>query len=257
MTQQGDRYDYEPGAIIPGHVYRVVQPLGQGGMGTVYLVEDTTIGKHYALKTINREFADRIDMAARMRKEARALVSLRHPNIVDVITLGQILRGDQRKGRLELRHVLDIAIDVSDALEKAHAEGFVHRDIKPDNIFLVVALEGTRAKAVVLDFGIIGLHDKEAAEDRGQFMGTPRYGAPEQVRGDCRPRAVPGREGPRQPRRRAPEPPRAATLEVRARREPGSRQSPLCGSAEGAFGPRHRRQGERKAGAPYGDKPGQ
>jgi serine/threonine-protein kinase len=205
MTQQGDRYDYEPGAIIPGHVYRVVQPLGQGGMGTVYLVEDTTIGKHYALKTINREFADRIDMAARMRKEARALVSLRHPNIVDVITLGQtgdelklvfilmeylegstlkaILRGDQRKGRLELRHVLDIAIDVSDALEKAHAEGFVHRDIKPDNIFLVVALEGTRAKAVVLDFGIIGLHDKEAAEDRGQFMGTPRYGAPEQVRG--------------------------------------------------------------------------
>ena len=204
MSQAGDKYDYEPGTLIPGSVYLVIEPLGQGGMGTVYRVEDTTIGKHYALKTINREFADRMDLAARMRKEARALVAMRHPNIVDVITLGQtadlkllfivmeylegstlkaILRSGDRRGRLDLLHVLDIAIDVADALEKAHAEGFVHRDIKPENIFVVVALEGTRAKAVVLDFGIIGQRDKEAAEDRGQFMGTPRYGAPEQVVG--------------------------------------------------------------------------
>jgi serine/threonine-protein kinase len=171
-------------------------------MGTVYLVEDTSIGKKYALKTVNREFADRIDMAARMRKEARALVALRDRNIVDVITMGQtaddlrlvfilmeylegytlksILRD---KGRLDVLHVLDIGIDVANALQKAHTEGFVHRDIKPDNIFLVVEGGGATAKAVVLDFGIIGVHDQEAVEDRGQFMFTPRYGAPEQVRG--------------------------------------------------------------------------
>jgi len=203
MSQKGDHYDYAPGVTIPGYPYLVVlAPLGQGGMGTVYLVEDTSIGKKYALKTVNREFADRIDMAARMRKEARALVALRDRNIVDVITMGQtaddlrlvfilmeylegytlksILRD---KGRLDVLHVLDIGIDVANALQKAHTEGFVHRDIKPDNIFLVVEGGGATAKAVVLDFGIIGVHDQEAVEDRGQFMFTPRYGAPEQVRG--------------------------------------------------------------------------
>jgi serine/threonine-protein kinase len=204
MSQKGDHYDYPVGTTIPGYPHLVVLAvLGQGGMGTVYLVEDTTIAKKYALKTIHRDLADQIDMAARMRKEARALVLLRHENIVDVITMGQtaddlklvfiqmeylegwtlktVLR--DKGGHLDLIHVLDIASDVARALETAHAEGFVHRDIKPDNIFLVVAQGGANAKAVVLDFGIVGIRDQEADEDRGRFMGTPRYAAPEQSRG--------------------------------------------------------------------------
>jgi serine/threonine-protein kinase len=210
MGEPGERYDYQPGEIIPGTVYRVIEPLGQGGMGTVYKVEDTTIGKIYAMKTINREYAERLDLAARMRQEARILVSLRHPNIVDVITLGQtaddlkllfivmeylegaslksVLRREGRAVQLELAHVLDIGVDVCDALEKAHTEGVVHRDIKPDNIFLVMGADGTKAKAVLLDFGIVGKRDEDAVEDRGQFFGTPRYAAPEQASGS-RPKA--------------------------------------------------------------------
>ena len=80
--------DYEPGQQIPGTVYRVHRVIGAGGMGTVYDVEDTTVGRRYVLKTLHSDLADRADLAARLSREARALAKLQHPNIVEVFTSG-------------------------------------------------------------------------------------------------------------------------------------------------------------------------
>src|SRR5271165_4204206 len=80
--------DYQPSRIIPGTVYQVVRLLGQGGMGTVYEVEDTTVGKRYVLKTLNAQLRDRKELAQRLGKEARILARLSHPNIVEVVTAG-------------------------------------------------------------------------------------------------------------------------------------------------------------------------
>src|ERR1700679_738260 len=87
--------DYPPGAHVPGTVYKVVLLLGVGGMGTVYDVEDTTIGKRYVLKTLHPQLGDREDLARRMQNEARTLARLHHPNIVEVITAG--VTGDDMK----------------------------------------------------------------------------------------------------------------------------------------------------------------
>src|SRR5580658_330253 len=80
--------DYQPNTIVPGSVYQVIRLLGQGGMGTVYEVEDTTVGKRYVLKTLNAELRDRKELAERLSKEARILARLSHPNIVEVVTAG-------------------------------------------------------------------------------------------------------------------------------------------------------------------------
>jgi serine/threonine protein kinase len=80
--------DYEPGELVPGTVYQVVRRIGMGGMGTVYDVEDTTVGKRFVLKTLHAQLGAREDLALRMRKEARTLGRLSHPNIVEVITAG-------------------------------------------------------------------------------------------------------------------------------------------------------------------------
>ncbi|MEH6246669.1 protein kinase, partial [Salmonella enterica subsp. enterica serovar Mbandaka] len=80
--------DYQPGELVPGTVYQVHRVLGAGGMGTVYDVEDTTIGKRYVLKTLHPQLGDRQDLARRMQNEARALARLQHPNIVEVFTAG-------------------------------------------------------------------------------------------------------------------------------------------------------------------------
>src|SRR5690242_3951900 len=149
------RRDFQPGDLIPGTVYQVERLIGAGGMGTVYDVEDTTIGKRYVLKTLHPQLGAREDLARRMRDEARTLAKLNHPNIVEVITAG--LTGDdlrlpffvmerlngqslrvvlEKKGQLELPHAYHIAIDLLDALDHAHDKGVIHRDVKPDNIFL-------------------------------------------------------------------------------------------------------------------------
>src|SRR5580693_9709369 len=80
--------DYPANQLIPGTVYKVIQLLGVGGMGAVYEVEDTTVGKRYVLKTLHAELRDRKEIAARINKEARVLARLSHPNIVEVVTAG-------------------------------------------------------------------------------------------------------------------------------------------------------------------------
>ena len=195
-------HDYQPGQRVPGTVYQVVRLIGAGGMGTVYDVEDTTIGKRYVLKTLHPRLGSREDLARRMRSEARTLARLHHPNIVDVITAGvttdslhlpfyvmERLSGQSlrvvldKKGRLELSHALHIGIDLLDALDHAHDKGVIHRDVKPDNIFLHRTIAGVTVTKL-LDFGIMSLLDAAPNEPPGRFMGTLRYASPEQVRGE-------------------------------------------------------------------------
>src|ERR1700686_5265662 len=137
MVQRGR--DYQPGERVPGTVYEVVRLIGAGGMGTVYDVEDTTIGKRYVLKTLHPQLGEREDLARRMQSEAPVLARLNHPNIVEVITAGvtgddlrlpyyvmERLNGQslrvvlEKKGRLELPHAYHIGIDLLDALHHAH-----------------------------------------------------------------------------------------------------------------------------------------
>lgn len=192
---------YEPGEVIPGTIYQVRRVIGAGGMGTVYDVEDTTIGKRYVVKTLHPRLGDREDLARRMQNEARTLARLHHPNIVEVITAGMTaddlrlpfyvmerLRGKSLRmvleegGKLEISQAYGIGIDLLDALDHAHDKGVVHRDVKPDNVFLHQAAGVTVTK--LLDFGIVSLLDAGEAETAGRFLGTLRYAAPEQLRGD-------------------------------------------------------------------------
>ena len=192
---------YQPGQVLPGTVYRVVRHLATGGMGSVYDVEDTTVEKRYVLKTLHPQLVSREDLARRMRDEAKSLAKLQHPNIVDVITagvtsdavkmpfyvmerlIGQNLRVVlEKKSALDLTHAYRIAIDVADALEHAHENNLVHRDVKPENIFLHRNANGTTTTKL-LDFGIVRLLDRKASHTHGKFIGTLRYASPEQITG--------------------------------------------------------------------------
>src|SRR5579872_227378 len=193
---------YQPGVQVPGTVYRVRRLIGAGGMGTVYDVEDTTIGKRYVLKTLHPQLGAREDLARRMQNEARTLARLNHPNIVEVITAGvtsddlrlpyyvmERLNGQslrlvlEKKGRLELPHAYHIGIDLLDALDHAHDKGVIHRDVKPDNIFLHRTAAGVTVTKL-LDFGIVSVFDSGKRDTAGRFVGTLRYAAPEQLRGE-------------------------------------------------------------------------
>ena len=193
--------DYQPGELVPGTVYQVERVLGAGGMGTVYDVEDTTIGKRYVLKTLHPELGARQDLARRMQAEARALARLQHPNIVEVFTAGvtgddmklpfyvmERLSGQslryvlQKRGNLDLGHAYHIAIDLLDALDHAHDKGIVHRDVKPDNIYLHRTPNGVTVTKL-LDFGIMSVLEGGRGETGGRFLGTLRYAAPEQLQG--------------------------------------------------------------------------
>ena len=195
--------DFQPGDRVPGTVYQVHRLIGAGGMGTVYDVEDTTIGKRYVLKTLHPDLGDRQDLARRMTAEARTLARLHHPNLVEVFTAG--VTGDElrlpfyvmerldgqtlrfvlaKKGQIEPSHAYHIAIDLLDALDHAHDKGVVHRDVKPDNIFLHRTPTGMTVTKL-LDFGIMSVLDSgKNGETGGRFLGTLRYAAPEQLKGD-------------------------------------------------------------------------
>jgi serine/threonine-protein kinase len=189
--------EFEPNEVIPGTRYRVLRLLGVGGMGSVYEVEHTELGKRFVLKALQSELALREDLVARLRNEQRALGRLEHPNIVTVTDAGvtreaipyfvmERLEGEtlaarlKRLARLPILEALGIAAGVLDGLAAAHEIGVVHRDIKPQNILLVA---GRRPK--ILDFGVAKvMAGGSAITARGVAVGTPRYMSPEQACGE-------------------------------------------------------------------------
>jgi serine/threonine protein kinase len=192
-----------------GH-YRILSQLGSGGMGVVYEAEDTTLGRHVALKFLPEQYSQNQASLERFLREARSASALNHPNICTIYAAEQhdntwmiameLLEGSTlasviAQGGMTTERILDIAIQVSDALDVAHAHGIVHRDIKPANIFV------TRKGVVkVLDFGLAKLAvDRHAVAQTigatagdppsyltspGMAVGTAAYMSPEQARGE-------------------------------------------------------------------------
>ena len=185
--------------------YRVVTELGSGGMGTVYFAEHTVIGRRAAIKVLNRDVSGNQEIVARFFTEAKAVNSIRHPNIVDITDFGEVdsiyfivmemLEGETLGARMESARPIDekaavhILSQVASAVGAVNEHGIVHRDLKPENIFLTNHPDYPDF-VKVLDFGVVklmGAPAEGAARTRaGAAIGTPAYMSPEQCLGDAR-----------------------------------------------------------------------
>ena len=184
--------------------YRILSPLGAGGMGDVYLAEDTKLGRKVALKLLSAEYTRSENRLRRFQQEARAASALNHPNILTIYEIGQVgdlhyiateyIEGETLRQRIagkpmDVRDALPIAVQIAGALAEAHKAGIIHRDIKPENIMV-----RSSGLVKVLDFGLAKLTEEGATSADsatltnvgtaiGTVMGTYQYMSPEQARG--------------------------------------------------------------------------
>ncbi len=179
--------------------YRIVGKLGSGGMGVVYEAEHPLIGKRVALKVIHKDLARNHEVITRFFNEARAVNQIGNDHVVDVSDFGQTEEGEyflvmevlvgesladrlERERRLPVGRALHVAAQIADGLSAAHAAGVVHRDLKPDNVFLVNKL-GDADFVKILDFGLakLMLDGGVSVTKQGVILGTPEYMSPEQA----------------------------------------------------------------------------
>lgn len=184
--------------LLPGTKYRILHPIGEGGMGTVYAAEHVDLEKVFALKILRQKHKrDQASVVEGLRREARATSKLGHPNIVSVTDFGETpdgrvffvmeyLEGQslgellEDAGKVDQDRLVSILIQVCDGLAAAHEKGVIHRDIKPDNIFLVQNRDGSET-VKLLDFGV-AVPMGSAKNKAVHIAGTPYYMSPEMIR---------------------------------------------------------------------------
>ncbi len=197
------------GQLVAGR-YRVVRQLGEGGMGQVYLAMHEAIEKEVALKILKPEYSAKEDIVTRFQQEAISASRIKHPNVLEVFDFGKVDNGcaflameflsgndlaDElvQHGYLSTKRALRILLQICRALASAHKAGVVHRDMKPDNVFLQRTADGEEIVKIV-DFGIAQLRNTNEEEAKsaptrrrltktGMIFGTPEYMAPEQAAG--------------------------------------------------------------------------
>ncbi|MBN8615103.1 MAG: serine/threonine protein kinase, partial [Deltaproteobacteria bacterium] len=186
---------------VLGDRYRLGTILGQGGMGVVYSATQVSLDRPVAIKVLQPGLAQHVDAIARFRAEAERAGRLAHPHIVQILDFGreadgsawiamELLAGQSLASRIAAgpmseAEVVRVALETLSALEAAHGASLVHRDLKPDNIFLA-SVAGIGASVKVLDFGIAKLLDADQSGKltaTGALVGTPLYMSPEQARG--------------------------------------------------------------------------
>jgi serine/threonine-protein kinase len=190
----------EPGHVFGGK-YRIEGLIGKGGMGAVYHSTHLVSGKRVAVKWMLPAASATEELAERFLREARATARIDHPNVVDIYDVGtqdgsvylvmELLRGESladrlvRDGSMDATEACAVLMHALRAVGAAHAQGVIHRDLKPDNIFMCVGADGEPREPKVVDFGISKIADARdmSLTQSGMVMGTPYYMSPEQVRG--------------------------------------------------------------------------
>lgn len=174
--------------------YRLIKKLGQGGMGEVYLAEDTKLGRNAAVKVLSKQLAAKSDFVQRFQREARAMAKMNHDNAVSVYDVDEqqgyhyvameyidgksMQKWMDELGKLSIGDALHVVLRCCEALMVAHNQSMIHRDIKPDNIMLT-----SKGKVKVADFGLAKATDEDMSMTQsGTGLGTPYYMAPEQAR---------------------------------------------------------------------------